>query len=166
MDRRKFVKVAGVSTAVGLTGCVHGGGGNGNGEDGEDGEDGDTGDSNGGGGNGGSGASFEDRTGQSEVSVDVGAGQTGLAFAPENVRISTGTTITWEWTGQGGQHNVVHQPSEDQDTTGLSEAAFESELVESSEKTFTHTFEETGTFFYVCTIHKASGMVGLVEVVE
>jgi plastocyanin len=28
-------------------------------------------------------------------------------FSPPTIRIDSGTTVTWTWTGQGGTHNVV-----------------------------------------------------------
>jgi halocyanin-like protein len=47
-----------------------------------------------------------DYTGQDEVTVQVGAGDQGLAFDPTLLWVDPGTTITWEWTGAGGAHNV------------------------------------------------------------
>ncbi|MEF8808928.1 MAG: halocyanin domain-containing protein, partial [Natronomonas sp.] len=43
---------------------------------------------------------------QDEVTVEVGAGE-GFAFNPPTIWISPGTTVIWEWTGEGGGHNVV-----------------------------------------------------------
>jgi len=40
-----------------------------------------------------------------EVTVNVGAND-GLSFGPAAVAVSSGTTVVWEWTGQGGDHNV------------------------------------------------------------
>jgi len=48
-----------------------------------------------------------DATGEDSPTVDVGAGDAGLAFDPPALRVSTGTTVTWVRTGQGGGHNVV-----------------------------------------------------------
>ncbi|MFB6169249.1 MAG: halocyanin domain-containing protein [Haloferacaceae archaeon] len=99
--------------------------------------------------------SVTDRTGRSEVTVEVGAEGNGgaFAFAPAAVRISTGTTVVWEWTGKGGSHNVVHEGD-----------AFASKLVESAGHTFAHTFESTGEYKYVCTPHRSLGMKGVVVV--
>src|SRR5699024_1910019 len=51
--------------------------------------------------------SAEDMTGKNSVTVEVGAeGNNGAnAFAPAAIRISPGTTVTWEWIN--GYHNVV-----------------------------------------------------------
>lgn len=67
-------------------------------------------------------------------------------FDPESVSIATGGTVQWEWVGNE-PHNVNHDD-------------FSSEL--QSEGTFEHTFEDEGTYDYVCTIHP--GMEGTVEV--
>ncbi|WP_459862429.1 plastocyanin/azurin family copper-binding protein, partial [Haloplanus litoreus] len=50
-----------------------------------------------------------DATGQDEVTITVGAQGNGGAFAfgPPAVQIDPGTTVVWEWNGEGGQHNVV-----------------------------------------------------------
>ena len=125
--RREFVTSAGVLSVVALAGCM--------GDDDDDDE-------------------ATDFTGQETVDVVVGAGN-GLEFDPANVVVDVGTTVVWEWTGQGGGHDVV-------ETNG----AFESELVDESGFTFEHTFEDPGLYEYVCTPHQTSGMVGTVEVVE
>ena len=95
------------------------------------------------------------KTGQNEVSVSVGAkGNEGnFTFAPPAIRISTGTTVVWEWTGKGGQHNVVAESG-----------TFESKLVAEEGNTFKHTFEESGTTRYSCEPHRSLGMKGGVVV--
>ncbi|MFB6232673.1 MAG: halocyanin domain-containing protein [Haloarculaceae archaeon] len=97
-----------------------------------------------------------DRTGQDTVTVTVGAGSTGIQFDPPAIAIDPGTTVIWEWSGQGGSHNVVAQ-----------NGSFESELVGEAGHTFEHTFGE-GTdseiIKYVCEPHQALGMVGAVAV--
>jgi|APHM01.1.fsa_nt_gi halocyanin domain len=96
-----------------------------------------------------------DRTGQSEVTVEVGAQGNGgaFAFAPAAVHVDPGTTVVWEWTGEGGQHNVVSEDDE-----------FESELQGESGATFEYTFESDGIYNYYCSPHKALGMKGSVVV--
>ncbi len=96
-----------------------------------------------------------DRTDAESVSITVGAQGNGgnLAYAPAAVRVAADTTVTWEWTGAGGSHNVVHEGG-----------AFESTLVTDADHTFTHTFETAGTFRYYCTPHKGLGMRGVVVV--
>ncbi len=96
-----------------------------------------------------------DRTGENEVRVAVGAGN-GLSYDPEHVVIDVDTTVVWEWTGQGGGHDVV----------AVEDERFASDLVDEAGHTFRHTFEEPGEYEYVCTPHQTQGMYGLVEVVE
>jgi halocyanin-like protein len=96
-----------------------------------------------------------DMTGQDSVTIAVGGDGNGggFAFGPAAVRISTGTTVVWEWTGNGGTHNVLHRGGE-----------FESQLTASEGFTFEHTFDETGEYPYVCVPHETIGMVGMVLV--
>jgi halocyanin-like protein len=95
-----------------------------------------------------------DRTGQEEAQVAVGAGS-GFSFDPAAVRVTTGTTIRWEWTSFGGGHNVVEE-----------NGVFESDILYDEGETFTHTFSEAGVYRYVCTPHQTQGMLGAVEVVD
>jgi len=100
--------------------------------------------------------SISDRTGQDEVSVDVGAEGNGggFAFGPPAIRIETGSTVVWEWTGMGGLHNVVAE-----------NGTFDSgDPVSNPDATFEFTFTETGTWLYFCNPHKALGMKGAVIV--
>jgi halocyanin-like protein len=99
--------------------------------------------------------SVADETDADSVTIMVGAGSNNLAFDPAAVRISTGTAVTWEWTGQGGGHNVVAE-----DGTFTSGDEFISE----EGHTYEYTFEETGNYNYACTPHKGSGMKGAVIV--
>ena len=97
-----------------------------------------------------------DMTGKSEVTVAVGAGN-GLAFDPAAVRVDAGTTVTWEWTGRGGRHNVVSGEE--------SASTFESDLASGKGVTFRQTFE-SGPQLYFCNPHRAQGMYGAVAVAE
>jgi halocyanin-like protein len=165
MDRRNFIKIAGVAAAVGVTGCTGGGNGDG-GDDGGDGGDGDGGDGNGDGGNGGADTTAgqdgnaTDMTGESEVEVSVGAGSQGFKFDPADIVVDSGTTVRWVWTGRGSQHNVIEADGDEV----LDDPSFESELVADEGHEFTHTFEEAGTHDYVCEVHLAQDMVGSVQV--
>jgi halocyanin-like protein len=96
-----------------------------------------------------------DQTDADTVAISVGAdgNGSGLAFAPAAVRVSTGTRVVWEWTGKGGDHNVVHEGD-----------AFASELVSTAGHSFTHTFDEAGEYKYVCTPHAYLNMKGVVVV--
>mgnify|MGYP000182786547 CR=1 FL=1 len=99
--------------------------------------------------------SVTDRTGEDAVTISVGAeGNNGaFAFDPPAVRVDPGTTVTWEWTGNGGQHNVS-------DVAGN----FESDTSGESGFTFEQAFEEAGVVRYVCVPHETMGMKGAVIV--
>lgn len=75
-----------------------------------------------------------------------------FAFAPPAIRVSSGTTVTWTWTGNGGAHNVVAEDGTVD--SGAPEAG--------SNVTFEHTFEGTGTVRYECKPHGSLGMQGAV----
>ncbi|AAV45529.1 halocyanin-like protein [Haloarcula quadrata] len=96
-------------------------------------------------------------TDQDEVSVSVGAEGNGGAFAfdPPAINVSTGTTVVWEWTGQGAGHNVKSEGDGPLDSGSA---------VAEEGTTYEYTFEETGTYLYNCVPHKALGMVGAVVV--
>ena len=168
-ERRKILKAGGAALTFGLAGCI-GPFQDGEGVPGsvEKDPDAGNGNENGSGGNG-SGfpqveeylsdannyeGSVEDLTGEDSVTVEVGAGS-GLAFGPAAIQVDPGTTVTWEWTGEGGGHNVVDE-----------DGKFESEIVSEGGHTFEYTFEESGATRYYCAPHKASGMKGAVVVVE
>jgi halocyanin-like protein len=100
-----------------------------------------------------------DARGQGEVAVGVGTEGNGGAFAfdPPAVQIDPGTTVVWEWTGEGGGHNVA----------GMEGATFNSgSPVAEAGTTFEHTFDSEGVFKYQCDPHAALGMKGVVVVGE
>jgi halocyanin-like protein len=99
-----------------------------------------------------------DARGQDSVTVDVGAGSDGYAFDPATVWVSPGTTITWEWTGEGGSHNVV---------TNDGPAALDSgSAQESGTYEYDFTEEDAGVTTYKCNPHETEGMKGGVAVGE
>jgi plastocyanin len=93
------------------------------------------GDDGGGGGGGGGGA---------EVSEE------GIAFQPAEVTVGVGDTVTWTNNDSVG-HDVTADSFSSGDPGGMAPG-----------DTFEHTFEEAGTFDYVCTVHP--GMEGTVVV--
>lgn len=147
-----------------------GGGGGGNESDGGggSGNESDGGNESEGGGGGGSKPSFDgflkdtsnydgvkDRTGTGSTTVKVGveANDGHHGFGPAAIRISTGTTVQFEWIEEGDQHNVVHQDGE-----------FESDLYEESGVHFERDFSSAGTYKYVCEPHQSVGMKGVIVV--
>lgn len=98
-----------------------------------------------------------DRTGQSTVTVMVGAEGNGgsLAFDPPAVHVDNGATVRWEWTGEGGSHTVTSPDSAPLDSgDAIAEAGVHYE----------YTFGSDGIYRYRCQPHEGLGMKGAVVV--
>ena len=100
-----------------------------------------------------------DARGQDEVSVAVGADD-GYAFDPATVWVDPGTTIVWEWTGDGGGHNVKNNDG----PAGLDSGGPE----EGDSVTYEYevTEDDAGITTYKCSPHEGQGMKGGVAVGE
>jgi len=100
---------------------------------------------------------FVDRRsgGSPEIRVGVENGQFNWGFGPPAIRITTGTQVRWDWTGEGGQHNIV----DDAGTFGSGTPQ------EGAGNSYTYTFDETGLYKYKCTVHDPN-MRGVVFVEE
>ena len=94
------------------------------------------------GGSGGRGGSDADPVAGEEVRV------VDNAFEPEHLEVAAGDAVTWTWEGRAA-HDVEGD-------------GFASEVQDSG--TFSHTFEEPGTYAYHCNLH--GGMTGTVTVVD
>ncbi|MFC7116421.1 halocyanin domain-containing protein [Natronoarchaeum sp. GCM10025703] len=150
LDRRRFVQITGAAAAsMFLAGCS----GSADGDDGSNADKlGDEPDYEGWFSDVSNYDGTVDKTGSDEATVDVGAGN-GLSFGPAAVAVSPGTTVVWEWTGKGSDHNVSAENGD-----------FESETTGETGFTFEHTFEESGVHKYACTPHRSVGMKGAVVV--
>jgi len=174
LDRRRFLTVTAGATAstVLLAGCSSDSGsgdGGGDGGGGDGGSDG-SGDGSGDGGGGGAPSEVEDylsgannysgvvdETGSDAVEVSVGANGAN-AYGPAAVRVSSGTTVTWNWVQ--GSHNVAVESTPDGADWGGDES------IETPEYSHEHTFETPGVYLYFCTPHETVGMKGAVVVEE
>ena len=102
---------------------------------------------------------YEDARGSEEVTVTVGAegNQGPNAFEPAGLWVDPGTTVVFEWTGEGS-HNVHGQegPASDIQTDVIAEAGVHLE----------HEFTEDGAGIttYQCDPHVQLGMKGAVAV--
>jgi len=107
--------------------------------------------------------SVVDATGQDEATVEVGVDANGGAFGfgPAAVHVDNGATVKWEWTGNGGGHNVVAQDVPD----GV-ESFSSGSAVSAEGTTFEFTFETEGIHTYYCNPHLGRGMKGAVAVGE
>jgi len=101
--------------------------------------------------------SVTDATGQDSATVEVGVDNGGqpYGFGPAAIHVDNGATVQWEWTGEGGGHNVVSDGDGPLDSgSAVSEAGVNYE----------HTFEEDGIYPYVCVPHEGLEMKGAVVV--
>ena len=74
-------------------------------------------------------------------------------FAPANITVEPGTTVTWVQSGDNAH------------TTTSYDGLWDSGLLEGgSDETFSYTFDEPGTYDYFCIPHEEMGMVGSVTV--
>lgn len=109
---------------------------------------------------------IQDARERSSITVDVGSEGNGgfYAFGPSAVAIAPGTTVTWEWTGEGELHNVEAEPD---DQIGASDYEFSSgDPVAEAGTTFEQSFPDTGLALYHCEPHLALGMKGGIVVTE
>ncbi len=76
-------------------------------------------------------------------------------FAPANITVEPGTTVTWVQSGDNAH------------TTTSYDGLWDSGLLEGgSDATFSFTFDEPGTYDYFCIPHEEMGMVGSVTVTD
>jgi plastocyanin len=97
---------------------------------------------------GSSGATTTDTT-QAPAAADQGPTVTikDLAYAPETLTVPAGATVTWAWRDGAVAHDVKGD-------------GFQSKVT--SEGTFSHRFDQPGTYPYLCTLHP--NMTGTIEV--
>lgn len=154
-NRRQVLAATGTALTVGLAGCSGGG------------DDGDSGPSDldvpdevqtwldDEGAN--SADSVEDLTGQSSVTIENGLGSgNNFHFGPAVARISTGTTVTWEWVSDGHSCTSQQTPSGESFDAGINNEGH----------TFEQTFETAGNVLYFCQPHRSLGHVGALIVEE
>src|SRR5829696_7834859 len=76
-------------------------------------------------------------------------------FAPADITVEPGTTVTWVQSGNNGH------------TTTSYDGLWDSGMIEGgSGGTFSFTFEEPGTYDYFCIPHESLGMIGSVTVTD
>ena len=86
-----------------------------------------------------------------------------VAFAPQELEVEAGTTVTWS-NEDPGTHTVTSGEVE-QGTSGVTQAPdgrFDSGTI-AGDGSFEHTFDEPGTYPYFCALHPAT-MSGVVNV--
>jgi len=98
-----------------------------------------------------------DRRGQQEVSISVGSGPDGHAFAPPVVVVDPGTIIRWEWVEDSGAHYVVSRVQVTADPENVPD------LIEGPYST-SATVETPEMKRYACYDHHDKGMRSAVVV--
>ncbi|WP_251328082.1 plastocyanin/azurin family copper-binding protein [Haloplanus pelagicus] len=104
-------------------------------------------------------------TEEADAVIEVGPDGSYFDYVPERVRISAGDTVRWEF--KSGGHNICAHPSHHSDVS-LPEGAepFGShpegnpQGINPQGATYTHTFDTTGDYTYVCILHVNNDMIG------
>ena len=93
--------------------------------------------------------------------LTIGLGQNGNTFTPSTVNAAVGTTVVFVWIS--GSHDVTQ--TNDNGCTNITSGGFTSgAAVDQPGKKFNYTITKTGTFWYTCSVHCATGMKGVIKV--
>ena len=104
--------------------------------------------------------------GSGQVTVNVNASSTynivivSYRFRPQNINITTGTSVTWTFLTNGTDSGDVHTVTADNQTQ-LGGGIFQS-MVMHAGQTFSFTFYSPGEYPYHCSVHPL--MIGFVNV--
>jgi len=119
------------------------------------------------------GATEEGSTGDGPVETETVGMRDDLAFTPAAVRVTAGTTVTFENTssightvtasGDGIPEAATYFASGEFDTEQAAVDAYPAGGNLEAGETYEHTFETTGTHDYYCIPHEMNGMVGTIE---
>jgi plastocyanin len=112
-------------------------------------------DGGGGGGDAGATATQEDSAGGGGGGGGTEVSMQNIQFDPADVTVDAGETVTWV-NDEAVPHDVEGDGPGGQFSSGPEGGMQEGD-------TFSHTFEEPGTYEYVCRVH-APGMAGTVTV--
>ncbi|MFQ6102993.1 MAG: plastocyanin/azurin family copper-binding protein [Candidatus Glassbacteria bacterium] len=90
-----------------------------------------------------------------------GPGQGDFRFSPDDVRIKAGDTIMWvNMSPSGIMHTATYGMGSKDPDSGL---YFDSGFLSPGES-FSHTFDNIGTYPYYCIPHEFFGMTGVIRV--
>jgi plastocyanin len=96
------------------------------------------------------GCGSDDPTGTDDPPDDATVLVRNNQFSPTPISVAVNETVTFEWNSAGVVHNVTFQDGPASPNQGAG--------------SFPRTFSAAGSFPYVCTIHAAEGMTGVVNV--
>ena len=100
-----------------------------------------------------------------------------LTFAPERIRVSAGTEVTWKNVGSIGHTVTAYEDETPDGAAYFASGGFDSQQAAADGyssgqegnvpkgESYSHTLETTGTYEYYCIPHEMNGMVGTVKVV-
>jgi len=91
----------------------------------------------------------------------VGIDESGFAFDNTDLSVAVGETVCWIWTDESMAHNVAEIDSEG-DTSRKMGGAYSGPAETTVD--YRITFDEDGTFHYICEPHVSMDMVGVVTV--
>ena len=94
---------------------------------------------------------------------DVTVTGSDFVFTPVDVSINVGDTVYFHWTNTSSSHNVAESESSSSDS--YKAGGFRSGDT-SSTVDFNVTFNDVGTFYFICEPHAGMGMKGSIEVVD
>jgi plastocyanin len=78
-------------------------------------------------------------------------------FTPGGLEISTGDTVIWSWDA-GPNHSVTSDPGQ-KDPFDSDPGVATSAVSHPAGFTFAHTFNQTGSFRYLCRVHGFRGLI-------
>lgn len=97
----------------------------------------------------------------------IGVSIVNRTFEPAEIVIEVGDTVTWTVTTANGEPHTVTSAEEGNSAQGavFDSSADDPDLTKLKDEggTYSYTFEEAGTFDYLCTVHPTE-MTGTVEV--
>ena len=91
----------------------------------------------------------------------VGIDESGFAFDQADLSVAVGETVCWIWTDESMAHNVA-QINNEGDTSRKMGGAYSGQAETTVD--YRMTFDEDGTFHYICEPHVSMDMVGVVTI--
>src|SRR5579872_356220 len=91
---------------------------------------------------------------------------TEMTFSPANIEVTAGSRVVWR-NSSGTVHNVVDDDAKAMNTSDValppSVRPFDSGYLQPGQS-YEHVFTQPGIYRYVCTLHEANGMKGVILV--
>ena len=91
----------------------------------------------------------------------IGIDESGFAFDNTDLSIAVGQTVCWIWADESIAHNVAQIDAEGDDTRKMG-GAYSGPVQTTLD--YRLTFDDDGTFYYICEPHVTMDMVGVVTV--